>query len=179
MKRWLTITLAWLGVTLVVLAIVGAAIIGPFFVAFESWSPKPRPSDAVLIENLRQKRALFEALVTMIREDRALKRVDVDWTDPADPATIGVSAERIARYRQLCREAGVPRGFYQFETSIVFVAHADGMVVHGSSKSYVWGTSKYEPDVIDGDLEAEATGQRKFYARRRIDPDWSIELMIN
>ena len=179
MKRWLTITLALLGVALVVLAVVGAAIVGSYFGAFDSWSPKPRPSDAVPIESLHRKRAIFDTLVTMIREDRGLKRVDVDWTDPADPATVGVSAERIARYRQLCREAGVPRGFYQFETSIVFVAHADGMVVHGSSKSYVWGKSKYEPDTIDGDLEAEAGAQRKFHARRRIDADWSLELMIN
>jgi hypothetical protein len=178
-KRWLTITLAWLGVTLVTLAVVGAAIVGPLFVAFDSWSPKPRPSDAVMIENLRQKRETFETLVKMIREDRGLKRVDVDWTDPADPTTIGVSEQRIALYRQLCREAGVPRGFYQFETSIQFIGYAAGMVVDGSSKSYVHGRSKYEPDAIDGDLDAAAGTQRKFHARRRIDGDWSLELMIN
>src|SRR5262245_4190430 len=111
-------------------------MLGSLAMVFDSWSPAPRPSDAAMIDNFRHKRDVFETLVTMIREDRGLKRVDVDWTDPADPSTIGVSAERVALYRRLCHEAGVARGFYQFNSSIEFVGYAAGMVVHGSSKSY-------------------------------------------
>lgn len=179
MKAWLQLTLAAVGILLVVVAVVAALMLGSVAVMFNSWTPAPRPSDAAMIDNFRQKREIFETLVTMIREDRGLKRVDVDWTDPADPSTIGVSAERIALYRRLLNEAGVARGFYQFDTSIELVGYAAGMVVHGSSKSYVFGRGKYDPDPIDGDLDAAAGKQRKFHGRRRIDDNWSLELMIN
>lgn len=178
-KAWLQFTLAAVGLLLVVLAIVAAVLLGSVALIFDSWTPGPRPSDAAMIENFRHKRETFETLVRMIREDRGLKRIDVDWTDPADPSTIGVSAERIALYRQLCREAGAARGFYQFDTVVVFVGYAAGMVVHGSSKSYVHGRGKYDYDEVDGDLDAAAGKERKFYGWRRIDEHWSIELTIN
>jgi hypothetical protein len=178
-KAWLQFTLAAVGILLVVVAIVAAILLGSVAMIFHSWIPTLRPSDAVMIEKFQQKREIFETLVKMIREDRGLKRVDVDWTDPADPSTIGVGPERIALYRQLCREAGVSRGFYQFDTVLVFVGYAAGMVVHGSSKNYVHGRGKYDPEEIDGDLDAAAGKERKFYGWRRIDENWSLELTIN
>src|SRR6266567_6667782 len=118
MPRVLTPLLAWTIGALAVLLVTAVALLAPFVAIFESWAPGPRPSDAALIENFHVRRAVLERLVAMIREDRGLKRVDDTWTDPADPATIGVSPERIALYRKLFREAGVPRGFYAFEHSI-------------------------------------------------------------
>jgi hypothetical protein len=133
------------------------------------------PSDASLIRNLEEHREVFARLVQMIREDQGLERVDDDWTEPSEPTTVGVSPQRIAEYRRLFAEAGVPRGFYSFNQgkSIMFVAYASGIAVSGASKSYVYSE---EPlmDLVDGPLDPYHAG-RKVAVVRRIEDHWYLE----
>ncbi len=109
------------------------------------------PSDEALIRNLAEHRAVFDRLIAMIREDKGLERVDDDWTLPDDPASIGVSPERIAEYRRLFAEAGLPRGFaaYGDRAAVNFIAYAEGLSVSGCAKGYLY--SETAPD----DLVAE------------------------
>src|SRR5262245_33784112 len=97
------------------------------------WQSLQPPSDAVMIANLARNRTAFEHLVAMIREDRGLERVDVDWTRPDDPASVGVGPQRIAAYRAMMREIGIARGFYAFEPrdQISFMAFASGLSIRG------------------------------------------------
>ena len=69
------------------------------------------PSDQKLLSNFDKREAIFNKLIDMIKTDSDLIRVDEDWTDPKDPETIGISPARISSYRQMLREARVPRGF--------------------------------------------------------------------
>jgi hypothetical protein len=128
-----------------------------------------------MIRNLEEHRAVFEHLIAMIREDKGLERVDDDWTRPDDPASIGVSPERIAEYRRLFAEAGIPRGFYSFNdaTTIIFMAYASGLSVSGSSKSYVF-TAKTPEELTDEPLDKFHHGG-KGAVRRRIGEHWYLE----
>lgn len=87
---------------------VPAALVVVIWVARDAVKP---PSDSVMIRHFERQQATFEELVTMARADKALVRVDQDWTMSADTQSIGVSPERLAAYRELLREAGTPRGF--------------------------------------------------------------------
>ncbi|MBK8047479.1 MAG: hypothetical protein IPK16_10355 [Anaerolineales bacterium] len=98
--------------------------------------PTTHPTDEQLLERFSQNEAGFDQLVTMLQEDPELRRVDDDWTDPADPSMIGVSEDRIVAYRARFKQLGIPRGFYAFHDpeDYTFVASALGLSVSGSSK---------------------------------------------
>jgi len=69
------------------------------------------PSDAAMLRDFTRHETTFNTLVEMVAADKALDRVDENWTMPADTKSVGVSPERIAEYRKLLRDAGTPRGF--------------------------------------------------------------------
>jgi hypothetical protein len=102
------------------------------------------PKDAGLIKNFQDHRQEFEALRVMIIHDQGLHRVDADWTDPADPSTIGITPGRIAEYRAIFRKLGIPRGFSNYSGSIELLAHCEGIAVSGSSEGYCWLASPPE-----------------------------------
>lgn len=147
------------------------------------WLLKP-PDDASMIANLHEHRATFEELVRMVRADHGLARVDDTWTEPNDPSTIGVSAERIATYRRLFDLAGVPRGFsaYGDGSTIEFVARTAGISVSGWSKSYVY--AEQAPGVVgDGTLVDDPLDnyhrQTKVVVMRQIEPNWYLQFSSN
>lgn len=83
------------------------------FIAMD-WTTKEAhepPSDAAMLREFALHEATFNTLVEMASADKMLDRVDENWTMPADPQIVGVSAPRLAEYRRLLREAGTPRGF--------------------------------------------------------------------
>jgi hypothetical protein len=141
------------------------------------------PSDQEMLDNLDAKRASFEQLVRMIREDPQLERVDNDWlhswTRPEDLASIGVSAQRLAEYHRLLSDANIARGFYSFEggAQISFVAYASGLSISGSSKSYLY-TREAQPVPADPPLDA-LHSQPKAAELRRVEPHWSLEFTTN
>jgi len=121
--------------------------------------------DDVLISAFQQHHSTFEELRQMIATDSKLHRVDEDWTDPKDPAEVGISPERIAEYRRLLAEVGCSRGFIAYPTrpGIYFISGARGLVVAGSTKGYcclesalplvVTNTETYSPPHAGDDFE--------------------------
>ena len=129
--------------------------------------------DAKLIENFKTHRAEFEKLVAMISEDKNLKRVDSDWTDPKD-----FSPERTAEYRKLFRAAGIPRGFYAWhennEVQIRFLASSQGFVTHGSSKGYVYDDECSDGEILES-LDEISLAERPFGSGcRLIEDKWYL-----
>jgi hypothetical protein len=90
------------------------AFLAIYWVAREAVKP---PSDSVMIRHFDRQQAAFETLVKMAQADKALVRVDEDWTMPPDTQSIGVSPRRLAAYRELLREAGTPLGFKALQGS--------------------------------------------------------------
>jgi hypothetical protein len=137
------------------------------------WFQQP-PSDQAMIENLAAHRATFEALIAMIQHDAGLERVDEDWTRPEDTTSIGVSRERIALYRKLCNEAGVPRGFYSFDDAhtIIFVMYSRGLSISGASKSYVYSDLPQQ-STTSGALDAYHR-KPKVNVSRDLGGGWSL-----
>lgn len=92
-----------------------ALVLGiPAAFAFMGWVTKEAhepPSDAAMLREFGRHEATYNTLIEMATTDKALDRVDQNWTIPADPQSIGVSPERLAKYRSLLRAAGTPRGF--------------------------------------------------------------------
>jgi hypothetical protein len=72
----------------------------------------PKPTDAELLAGFRTHRLEIATLMKMMEEDRVLRRVDCNWTDPSNPLSAGISADRIAQYRRILFDIDCPRGFY-------------------------------------------------------------------
>ena len=136
----------------------------------------PRPSDADAIAHFRDKRALLEQLVSMAKEYPKLKRLDQTWSDPEDLSAIGISPERLLRYRTMLREADVVRGFRVDGETITFIHHASGLGIRGSGKLFIHGRPPDYAETVDGDLEAEAKGRRSIFLIRHIDSQWWLAL---
>jgi hypothetical protein len=138
------------------------------------------PSDAEMIDNLTRNRAAFDDLVAMVRTDARLERVDDTWTRPTNPATIGVTPERIALYRTKLAALGIARGFSAFrpDGAIFFLTYAEGTTLAGRGKSYVWAdvegfmASSLEP-ALD---PLWATRRRRVYAFRHVDGPWFLHM---
>ena len=87
--------------TVVILGIIGvtAVAVAPLLMVASVFSVKPMPSDETMIAHFEAKRAVFEWLVAMAKEDAQLQRLATEFSSPDDPGTVGVSAERVALYR--------------------------------------------------------------------------------
>jgi hypothetical protein len=94
--------------TLALVLGIPVAFIAVGWVAKETHEP---PSDAAMLRNFARHEGTFNTLVEMASVDKALDRVDENWTMPADTKNVGVSPERLADYRRLLREVGTPSGF--------------------------------------------------------------------
>lgn len=138
---------------------------------------RPHAKDQVMLDDFARHEKGFEELAAMLREDRKLIRVDKDWTDPADPATIGVSAERIAEYRRRFQALGIPRGFraHHDPEAFTFIASAMGLGISGSGKGYAYLDSP--PELIVSDLDSyRSPDGRSFLAYRPIKGKWYLFL---
>ena len=139
--------------------------------------------DAAMIARLRQHRAGFEAVVAMARQDRGLVRVDHDWTDPADPESVGIPAERIADYRRRLAQLGLPRGItiHADGRQVDFLAASRGFGPRGMSRSYVWSETGEFPDgEVTRNLDRlEASGRRRVWAFRHVDGPWWLHLRVD
>jgi hypothetical protein len=131
----------------------------------------PHPADTVLIAQWREKRAAFEELATMLKDDPGLKRL---WKDTSDPADTGLPPERLARYRALMREAGIISLSNQAR-DMRFVLSARGLSIAGSGKSVVFGDRDPYAKQIEGDLETAAQGERTGIFERPIEGRWRLQ----
>lgn len=133
------------------------------------------PSDKTLIQNFKDNETAFNNLIAMIQEDKGLERVDDNWTRPKNHAAIGLTEERIEKYRQIFKELRIPRGFYSFTNPvrIKLLASASGLSISGSAKGYAFLEEK--PDLIVNDLEDySSTDGESFTAYRHIEGKWYV-----
>ena len=101
------------------------------------------PSDQRLLSNFDKHEATFNKLMEMLKTDRDLIRVDQDWTEPKNPETIGVSPARITRYREMLKEARVPRGLHSepFTHEVDFFYWMIGSAISSdTTKGYAYRT---------------------------------------
>lgn len=163
----------FLGACLVI--VVG--IIGLFAGLKIMWA---HPSDEALLANFNAHRAGFERLIEMIREDKGLERVDVDWTRPDDPASIGISDARIQTYRRMFASLNVPRGFYSYRdpTRVHLLAHTAGFAFGGSAKGYAYQEVRPDP-VIDRLDDFHGPVGESAFAYRHIEGHWYLFYEFN
>jgi len=129
------------------------------------------------MENFTAHKAEFQKLVAMIQADRGLRRIDDDWTDPADPSTIGVTPERIVDYRKRLDVCGIPRGFYSFQggSNITFIATASGLSIGGSGKGYALLSTPPLPSDLVPSTDVYGTNRPGAYRiYRHIEGNWHI-----
>ena len=137
----------------------------------------PEPKDKDLIKNFQDHREEFEALRAMIIHDKGLRRVDDNWTDPADPMSVGVTPERIAEYRAIFRKLGIPRGFSSEPRSIDLLVHTEGISIAGSSKGYAWRRlppAETEPSLDKPQKKGSEEAESHPVGYRRIEGDWYL-----
>ena len=133
------------------------------------------PSDETLLQNFNVHEKEFDELLTMLRADKKLERVDVGWTRPDNPASIGVAPERIKSYRELFKKLDIPRGFYAYHAPerFSFIASASGLSIGGSGKGYAYLEDQPELVVASLDNYRSPTG-RSFTAYRHIKGNWYL-----
>jgi hypothetical protein len=162
-----------------------ALIFAITIISFGCGSPLdlPHKTDDELIKNFQEHKAEFENLLLMVLEDKDLFRVDNDWTSPEEPEKIGVSKERINKYRKIFKQLNIPRGFYAYRKEGIysFTSSAQGLGVSGSSKGYVW--SKTIPkNVIENDIDKyteKPFTQDKYPVYRHIEGNWYLTYYTN
>jgi hypothetical protein len=132
--------------------------------------------DETLIHNFQQHRSTFEELRQMIVADPSLHRVDDDWTDPADPATVGISPERIAEYRRLLTEVGCRRGFERglATPGIYFISGTKGLAVAGQTKGYCYFETSPAPIVTNTATYSSPETYEEYEVYRPIEGHWYI-----
>jgi hypothetical protein len=140
------------------------------------------PSSAGLIQRWRDHRNELEETLKMFLADKELGRVAPTFTRPEDPSTIGISAERIARYRMLLSSAGISDGIegYGRKDDIWFRVSDRGLSISGSAKGIAWRTATPEsPKILVDDLDAYLAKMfpghhRSFTAYQRIEGNWYL-----
>ncbi len=179
MRKFIIIAAAVLGG----LVLCAGAIIAPVAIMGIPFAQNsgPRPSDAEMIAHWRDKRAVLERLAAMMREDNRIERIGKDWIDPNDPATVAsVSAERLALYRKLLRDAGILL-VKHYGKQVELVYFTSGIYIRGSAKSFCFGPPPNHADRIDGDLDqardqlAREHRRGGFTLQRRIEDDWWLQ----
>ena len=151
-------------------------------VLFSVSSCGEHPSSGTLIEQWRDHRKEFDEALQMFLADKELGRVAPDFTRPEDPTKVGVTAERIARYRQLLRSAGVASGIegYAPKAQIWFHVSSRGLSISGSSKGIVWRSAPPDQtDLLVEDLDAFLAKTfpghpKSFTAYQRLEGDWYL-----
>ena len=133
------------------------------------------PSDQSLLDSFQKHEQDFDKLVGMVRKDNGLQRVDDIWTNPGDLTSIGVSDERIQKYRDLFAKLAIPRGFYASHDPerFTFLASTRGLSVSGSAKGYAYLEEK--PDLVVRSLDTYWPDDgRSFTAYQHIKGNWYL-----
>jgi hypothetical protein len=138
-------------------------------------------SDEGLIATFQKHRETFEKLHQMITADSNLHRVDYDWTDPGDPASVGVSPERIEEYRHLLQDVGCRRGFcaYPGRPGIYFISAAHGLVVGGGSQGFYYSERTPNPLVTNTAAYYPTQQPDSYTVFRHIDGHWYVYFEVD
>ena len=102
-------------------------------------------SDAQMIRVVRDHERDLEKLRKMAQENPLLTMVFLDQTWPEDPATVGVTPERIAAYRTALRRIGSQNGLKSDSARhFEIVDRSQGLVTNGVSKSFIYSDAPIE-----------------------------------
>ncbi|MBC7880440.1 MAG: hypothetical protein H7Y37_03840 [Anaerolineae bacterium] len=114
------------------------------------------PKDDQMLAQFAKHRLELEQLIRMFKTDKGLGRVGSGFTRPDNPTIIGVSAERIEKYRQLCSVVGavnciegydatydrlygsVSEGITEEKVPIWIHISARGLSISGSGKGFFY-----------------------------------------
>ena len=116
----------------------------------------------------------------MATRDKGLTRVDIDWTDPREPAVVGVFQDRVEEYRRLLAEVNVPRGFQARpelgETDFLYWGIGSA-VTDDFTKGYAYlqKPPAHTSSRLDG-IELEGEGRQIVY--RHIKGKWYLFLEL-
>jgi hypothetical protein len=133
-------------------------------------------SDKILIQKFQKNRSIFEKIRQMIATDPELHRVDEDWTDPKNPAEVGVSTERIAEYRRLLAKVGCRRGFDNYPASdgIYFISGTSGLAIAGTTKGYCYLESTPKSIVRNTETYKSPEADDEYTIFRPIEGHWYL-----
>ena len=134
----------------------------------------PAPTDAAMIKHWEKHRGTLDKITEMLRQDPALNRLGMTWSDPVDPARAFVEPERLAQYRDLMKDASII-SFGRGHRSIHFLFHASGLSVSGFGKGFVRGEASPHAEIVDSDLDAAAAGRSKVFLQRPIADGWWLQ----
>lgn len=151
-----------------------AAVATPLMVGTERQVVPPAPSDKAMIAHWEKHRATLDKITEMLREDPALNRLGMTWSDPADPDRAQLAPERLEQYRALMREAAII-SFGRGHRSVHFLHHTGGQSVSSFGKSFVRGEASLHAEVVDSDLDAAAVGRSKVFLQRPIADGWWLQ----
>ena len=136
-----------------------------------------QPTDQQLLNNFSQHRATFEQLAQMAQTDKGLTRVDDDWTDPNNPAQVGVSPSRIREYRRLLRSVSVPRGFSASDNArqILFFNWLTGYAMSSDrDKGYAYLSTPPKTVISELDSYDDESNDKVQIVYRHIEGHWYL-----
>ena len=154
---------------------VPAFVTAALWISFRVSQP---PSDQELLRNFDHNRATFNELAQMTQADKHLIRVDVEYdsTEPSNPETVGVSAERISKYRQLLKSVKLHRGFEanQSHQEVDFLYYATGSAISSDNdKGYAYLTAPPTKTLSSLD-DCGPDGENRVEAYRHIEGCWYL-----
>jgi hypothetical protein len=135
------------------------------------------PTDDTLLANFQSHKTEFNQLLQMFFADKGLGRVAKEFTRPANPADVKVTAERLSEYRQLFNKLDLRAGIegYGQKDVITFYASTQGLAVSGSSKGFAY--LKDPPKLLVEKLDGYRSPDGKsFTAFRHIEGNWYLFL---
>ncbi len=127
-------------------------------------------SDEQMTSNLIKNKQDFDLLIEMIKADSEVIRVDNTWSDLSN-----ISSDKLYEYRKMFVKLGIPRGFYasRDRSGFRFISSSQGMVTHGSSKSYVYSDEPIE-NLVES-LDEMSQKERPFgEGCKKIEEYWYI-----
>ncbi len=134
----------------------------------------PPPSDTEMFAHWEKARPALDRITAMLREDPALNRLGLTWSDPAEPHRAHIDEERIAAYREQMKEAGII-SFGRGHRSIHFLFHARDDAPRAPRKGYVRGEYSPQAVVVDSDLDQAALTRPKTLLQRPIADGWWLQ----
>ncbi len=137
------------------------------------------PTDEELLGNWQTHKTDFDQLLQMFQTDKKLSRVSFDFTRPEHPDEIGISIERVNKYKGYFNKLGLTAGIegYDERDTIWFYSSTQGLAVSGSSKGYAY--LEIKPKLIVDDLDKYWSKDGKsFTAFKNIEGNWYLYLQF-
>jgi hypothetical protein len=130
-----------------------------------------KSTEGDLVARFEAHKPAFHELAALAASDPKLNRLT---DDRAEPATVPVDAEKVARYRSLFRELGIGDGMlrrFGYEGTVFFLVQTKGLPSGGSMFGYALCATDPAPlvDQIDPDKQ-----QSRGIVFRKIEDGWFV-----